>query len=112
WILAIVALGGLSLLGVDWHPLLLALVPFAIATLLPLVHAGLGATRAMFPPSYAGGTLARLRLLTAFLYLTQPLARLRGRLQSGLTPWRRRGTAALDLPLPRAVAHWEGRWLG
>ncbi len=111
WIFAIVLLGGLSLLGVDWHPLLLALVPFAIATLLPLVHAGLGATRATFPPSYAPGALARLRLLTAFLYLTQPLARLRGRLQSGLTPWRRRGTAGLALPLPRTAALWSERWL-
>src|SRR5207247_1095994 len=48
---------------------------------------------------------------TAFLYLTQPLARLRGRLQSGLTPWRRRGTAGLAVPLPRTAALWSERWL-
>jgi hypothetical protein len=107
----IIALGGLSLLGVVWHPLLLTLAPFAIAALLPLVHAGLGAARATFPPSYTPGARARLRLLVAFLYLTQPLARLRGRLQSGLTPWRRRGTAGLALPLPRTAALWSERWL-
>src|SRR5437867_1223374 len=111
WILVIIALGGLSLLGVVWHPLLLTLVPFAIAALLPVVHAGLGATRATFPPSYTPGARAQLRLLTAFLYLTQPLARLRGRLQSGLTPWRRRGTAGLAVPLPRTAALWSERWL-
>src|SRR3989442_4554450 len=112
WILVIIALGGLSLLGVVWHPLLLTLVPFAIAVLLPLVHAGLGAARATFPPSYTPGARAQLRLLTAFLHLTQPLARLRGRLQSGLTPWRRRGTGGLALPLPRTSALWSERWLG
>ncbi len=61
--------------------------------------------------SYEKGALARLRLLTAFLYLTQPLARLRGRLQSGLTPWRLRRTAGLALPLPRTAALWSERWL-
>src|SRR5437762_3024286 len=111
WIFVIVALAGLSLLGALWHPLLLALVPFGIATLLPVVHAGLGATRATFPASYTKGARARLRLLTAFLYLTQPLARLRGRLQSGLTPWRGRGPAGLALPLPRRAALWSERWL-
>src|SRR5437868_3686000 len=45
------------------------------------------------------------------IYHGQPLARLRGRLQFGLTPWRRRGTAGLALPLPRTAALWSERWL-
>jgi hypothetical protein len=39
-----------------------------------------------------------LRLLTAWLHLLQPLARLRGRLDHGLTPWRRRRPSSLSWP--------------
>src|SRR5439155_1431507 len=82
-------------LGLLWRPLLLGLVLFVIAALLPLISAGLAAARATFPISYGPRTRAQLRILVGFLYLTQPLSRLLGRLQAGLTPWRRRGTPGL-----------------
>src|SRR5437867_636986 len=110
WVLVITALAGLSLLGLVWRPLLLALVPLAIAALLPLLHAGLGAARATFPLSPSPRERFGLRLRTAFLYLIQPLARLRGRLQLGLTPWRERRTAGLAPPLPRTMSPWSERW--
>ena len=110
WVLVIAALAGLSLLGLVWRPLLLALVPLAIAALLPLLHAGLGAARATFPLSPSPRERLGLRLRTAFLYLIQPLARLRGRLQLGLTPWRERRTAGLAPPLPRTMSLWSERW--
>jgi len=110
WMLVVVALGGLSLLGLLWRPLLLGLVLFVIAALLPLISAGLAAARATFPISYGPRTRAQLRILVGFLYLTQPLARLLGRLQAGLTPWRRRGTPGLASPLPRTVSLWSDRW--
>src|SRR5207244_2772333 len=71
---------------------------------------GLAAARATFPISYGPRTRAQLRILVGFLYLTQPLARLLGRLQAGLTPWRRRGTPGLASPLPRTVSLWSDRW--
>ena len=51
-----------------------------------------------------------LRSLTAFLHLLQPVARLRGRLEHGLTPWRRRGAVGLAFPRPRAFRLWTERW--
>lgn len=53
----------------------------------------------------------------AWLVLTQPLARLSGRLGAGLTPWRGQGTLRLDAGLPRTVSVWwergasTGAWL-
>src|SRR5207249_10534481 len=66
-------------------PLLLGFV------LPPLAQASLSAARASFndAPLHGAARLKR-RLLTAALHLLQPLARLRGRLQYGLAPWRRR----------------------
>jgi hypothetical protein len=52
----------------------------------------------------------RRRALTALLYLVQPIARLRGRMDHGLTPWRRRGSGALALPRPRSTSIWSERW--
>jgi glycosyltransferase involved in cell wall biosynthesis len=53
---------------------------------------------------------ARLRLLTAFLTLLQPLARLSGRMRSGLTPWRLRGPFSLTPPIPRTLTIWTDEW--
>ena len=56
------------------------------------------------------------RALTALLNVLQPLARLRGRLDHGLTPWRRRGKVGLAVPaatddgrLERALARPRAR---
>jgi hypothetical protein len=51
-----------------------------------------------------------MRLLTAFLYMAQPAARLAGRLRHGLSPWRRRSAPRLGLPLPRTTGIWSERW--
>jgi hypothetical protein len=53
----------------------------------------------------------RLVLITA-LHLLQPAARLRGRLDSGLTPWRQSGEAGASFVLPRQVRarFWSERW--
>lgn len=52
----------------------------------------------------------RVRALTAFLTLVQPLARLSGRLGAGLTPWRRRGGARPAMPWPRTRAIASETW--
>jgi hypothetical protein len=48
--------------------------------------------------------------LTAALHLLQPLARLRGRVRFGLTPWRRRGWQHLAFPRRRTTTCWSERW--
>jgi hypothetical protein len=48
----------------------------------------------------------RARLLTGILHFIQPIARLFGRIEYGLTPWRRRARG-LALPLPLAQSAWR-----
>src|SRR5206468_11941136 len=43
------------------------------------------------------------------LHLLQPLARLKGRLDHGLTPWRRRGASGLARPGWQPEPLWPGR---
>jgi len=40
----------------------------------------------------------------------QPVARLRGRIRFGLTPWRRRGVAGFLFPVPCTTKVWSEEW--
>ena len=108
WWLACAALALISALGLLWHPLLAALPLLAIALLMPVLQALVSARRAAFPGSTTGA--ARLYALTALLHLVQPLARLKGRLRHGLTPWRARGDLRAAFPRPRRFAVWTQHW--
>ena len=92
WYLAILLLALLSGLGLAWPPLLVALPLLGLAVGALVVQAGLSAARARFHrPERSRRTALKLYGLTALLYLLQPIARLRGRLAHGLSPWRQRG---------------------
>src|SRR5207249_1407804 len=111
WHLMTATLVGIAALSVAWSPLRLAL-PLALAAILPSVaQACLGGARARFPAGH--GVLARLtrRVLTAALHLIQPVARLRGRVQEGLTPWRRRCPRRPGPVWPVTGALWSARWV-
>ena len=111
WFLLTVAVGVLSVLGVWWKPLLIALPLFIFTAGVPILQATQGARHASFsslPHSQRG--LLKLRGLTALLHLLQPLARLWGRLRDGLAPWRWRGHAAMALPRPRKFTIRSERW--
>ncbi|CAN5351731.1 hypothetical protein BH24GEM3_BH24GEM3_06870 [soil metagenome] len=112
WYLLIAMLAGLSVLGVLWQPLLLAVPLLGLALLALLVQAGLSASRAVFTSDLSSfRTRAKLYVLTAYLHLLQPLARLWGRLEHGLSPWRRRGSGLLGVPVVRTHVLWsEDRW--
>jgi O-antigen biosynthesis protein len=107
WYLAVLVLMLLSALGVAWPPLLVALPLLGLATGALLLQAALSAARARFN-GRDRSLEDRLRLygLTMLLYLLQPMARLRGRLAHGLTPWRRRGASRLGRPWPQTLALW------
>ena len=111
WYLFVAALVALSALGVLWTPLLLLVPVLGLAVLVSLLHAWLSSadTRASGSPRSRGGRL-RLRALTAFLHLLQPMARLWGRLRGGLVPWRRRGRRGGVLPRRRTSAIWSESW--
>jgi O-antigen biosynthesis protein len=50
-----------------------------------------------------------MRIIVALLHLIHPLARLTGRLRSGLTLWRHK-TAGFAMPWPRKLAAWTEQW--
>jgi GT2 family glycosyltransferase len=111
WYLVVAALAVLSSLGLSWRPLLLALPLFVLALAAPLAQALVSAAHASFT-SRPRSRVQRLSLyaLTAFMHLMQPLARLRGRLRFGLTPWRRRGVRRFALPRSRWFQIWSEHW--
>jgi GT2 family glycosyltransferase len=101
WYLLMLLLAQISALGFVWHPFLAAF-PFLLLGIATLVYqACMGAAHATFPES-RGRPLRRVRLrgLTGFLYLAQPVARLGGRIRNGLTVWRRRNS---ELVLPTLI---------
>jgi GT2 family glycosyltransferase len=113
WWLVIAALAATALLGLLAPPLLVALPLLAAALALPLwqalararrAAAGGGGRRRPLPQRLAAGAL------TALLVLTQPAARLVGRVEAGLTPWRRGCRAGLRLPRVRVVSTWHEQW--
>jgi GT2 family glycosyltransferase len=111
WYLVIAGLLGLSLLGILWWPLLVA-APLAILAVGALLwQCILSAQHASFAyePLSVWRRLKRY-ILTVFLCLLQPLARLVGRLHYGLTPWRRRGKFNFVSPRPRTSAIWSEHW--
>jgi GT2 family glycosyltransferase len=108
WYLATAVLALFSMLGLAWAPLAWALGLAGVGALASVVAALRGALGASFDGA-RGARLRRLRLLTAWLHLVQPAARLRGRLDGGLTPWRHRGPRALAWPSARSWSVWTER---
>jgi O-antigen biosynthesis protein len=111
WFLLVAALAGLSVLGLAWRPLLVALPLLLLTLAAPVGQAVLSARRATFTSANLGRRRRwRLRAITALLHLMQPVARLKGRLRHGLTPWRVRGRRVLALPRQRRWALWSEEW--
>jgi hypothetical protein len=108
-LLVIAALGGM--LGPFWSPLALATPLAALGIVVSIADAIMEARDAHFsaaPLPSAGRTWRRC--ITALLYLVQPLARLSGRVQYGLTVWRRRGKSDFSIPRPYQSAVWDENW--
>ena len=101
----------LSLLGLAWAPLLW-LAPFAAAAVAAtLWQACQGAMRADFRGrTLSAGKIWKLRATVAWLHLLQPLARLQGRIQHGIGPWRRSDLTLTPSPAPREDAFWSETW--
>lgn len=111
WYLLIASLGIMSMFGIFWKPLLLA-APFFVATLTALVVQAIrSANRAHFTSDpKTKWTRFSCWSLTAAFHVLQPLARLRGRIRFGLTPWRRRAFSGWRFPVPRLVTIWSEQW--
>jgi hypothetical protein len=111
WLLVVLGLAGLSLLGLAWTPLLVVALPlFLVAAAFIPLDAILVASRADFAIHPRRERWKR-RALTAILNVLQPVARLRGRIDHGLTPWRRRGRAKPAWPVARELTIWSEHWV-
>ncbi len=110
WYLVIAALGIVSVLGLMWPPLLLAIPLLILSLAAPILQSFKSASRATFP-SHLASPVGRVRryLLTALLHFLQPMARLHGRLQWGLTPWRH-SAAGVVIPRIRVESVWSETW--
>ena len=111
WYLLIAALAGFCALGSLWPPLLFALPFLAVALAMPVMQAAGAARQASFetePPSEWASL--RARLFVGFLHLAQPLARLAGRIEYGLTCWRAPVVFAPSMMVPRAYTFWREQW--
>ena len=111
WYAVLAALGLLSAASLVWTPLRLFVPAFALMFAFAAAQALVHGARARFPvpPGTAAGAV-RMRLLVAFLYMMQPVARLTGRLHNGLTPLRLRGMEGFAFPFSRRLESWCKHW--
>lgn len=111
WYIVVGALTILAILGILWPPLRWVTPLLAVAVALPVAQALLSARGAHLTSApLAPHRRAVLRGVVAFLHLAQPLARLLGRIQHGLTPWRRRGVRGSRWALRITRSTWRESW--
>jgi hypothetical protein len=113
WYLLLGLLALLGSLGAFWPPLLLSWLVLGLACALSVGQAVVAAIQAeKARPARPLSQRRRFGFLSVvgLLFLIQPLARLCGRLEHGLSPWRLRGTRPLAWPRPRTMLAWYERW--
>jgi GT2 family glycosyltransferase len=113
WYLLLGLLALLGSLGTFWPPLLLSWLLLGLACALSVGQAVVAATHAL--NARPGRPLPQRRRfaflsVVGLLFLIQPLARLCGRLEHGLSPWRLRGSRPLAWPRSRTMSAWYERW--
>jgi GT2 family glycosyltransferase len=112
WYLGVLVLSVMFMVGFYWHPFFLGVLLLAALTS-TVTQAIIGACYCRFDEiPRTRPAIWKLRLLTMWCYLIQPVARLRGRLSRGLSPWRMRFPSGLDIPVPREFVVWSETWRG
>jgi len=104
WYLVILALLVLVCHQGLWPELRFAAIPLAIAILVPMLYVVKTAVHAF------DGLGRRYWPLAMALHVFQPAARLWGRIDYGLTPWRSRGLHGWTHPLPQVFRLWSEKW--
>ena len=111
WYLVLAGLAVISVLGLLWSMLLVAvplLAGAAAASLFTALGGCLGADLGRHGTSRT--RRLALRAVVALLHLLQPAARLSGRLSAGLAPWRAWRIAGVVVPLRRVKLQWFETW--
>ena len=111
WLLVLPVLVAAGLLGIVWHPLLVAWPLLAVA-LGMTARAAISSARHAARLRHSWGRTFGVRdtSVLAVLYVAQSVARLSGRLERGLTPWRRDGERIYVLPAPLRLRSWSEDW--
>ncbi|HEX8249434.1 MAG TPA: glycosyltransferase [Pyrinomonadaceae bacterium] len=112
WYLIIGLLVILTLLGLLWQPLFrISFILLVLSVGAVLSQAVISAAKASFTgPPKTEAELLKAYTITAFLHILQPLARLKGRIRYGLTPWRRRGNPGMVFPRQYTKSVWSETW--
>ncbi len=108
WYVLVALLFGMFLLGVGWQASLLLGPALLLTIALPVAQAAISVARAHFVGFRARSRRAlAFRTVVLLLHLSQPLARLVGRMRGGLTPWRRRGPRTRPRFWPMRMIYWR-----
>ena len=110
WYLILVGLALVSSMAVIWQRLIWVIPLLALAAGATIAQALLSASQAKFSTPARGWKRTKLRLVTAWLHVIQPAARLWGRLRHGLHAGRLRLPTRLALPIARTVTVWRETW--
>lgn len=111
WYLLVLLQAALAALSLHWQRLWLAAPLFGLAVIASLAQAWRSAAAARFSaPPRSEPERIRMHALVALLYLIQPLARLRGRLRFGLSPWRCPRVNAKCIPRSKSFQFWSETW--
>ena len=112
WYALVGILTCIASIGFLWKPLLwvfpLAILTFAIA-IIQAIHS---TWNIHFKQEKSQSFIHKLqlRILICYLFLLQPLARLWGRLEFGLTMWRRRHKGSWAFPVTSHFQIWNEKW--
>jgi hypothetical protein len=111
WYILALILSGLSALGFFWRPLLLFLPFLFMALLIPFIQAVQSSKQATFSGrNNSNFDQLIFRAVTTFLHLSQPLARLWGRMDTNLTTRQPKTKGQFALPMIRISNFWSEKW--
>jgi len=100
-------------LGFLWGPLLVLWPVVIVSIIIVIVQAAVSSTKSI-SLQHVKKRKYKYRLLIVLLHIIQPIARLYGRFNHGLTPWRKRGAGFNSKFLfvigCRIFTHWSERW--
>jgi GT2 family glycosyltransferase len=111
WFLIVGLLFLLTGLSYSWKPLLVMAPLSFLAIGAPIAHAiASGICARPSEPARSLLEKVRLRAVTSFLHLLQPLARLLGRVRWGLAPWRWVKAESPSVPKSNSIVVWSEVW--
>src|SRR5438093_11293987 len=109
WYLLVAIVGAMFLLSLGWVAAWRLGPVLSFTIVLPVAQAAISAARSQVGSFRARSrrALPAIRMVVLSLHLSQPIARLVGRIRGGLTPWRRRGPKTRRRFWPIRLIYWR-----